>query len=277
MIIQGMFGLGDNVYQRAFLKNINKPVFLETSWPQFYKDIPSVELIKPDVKLRTQRKNVDRMPASIWTNKQRYAMGQSSQRIYYGDKGILEGMRRCFRVNPDLIDLPDFGPSLVDGKYAVIRPVTIRKEWQNEARAPKPEYIAEAMQILRDDGYKLVSVADLEEDKEWMVGQYPSADIEFHKGELMVEQLMSLCAHSQLMVGGVGWIVPVGVAYNIPTWVIGGGHGAFNAPDLVLPKHQKHKVSFVLPEKYCKCRDHFHKCNKVINNHVEKFTRWLRG
>lgn len=277
MRIQGMLGLGDNVYQRAFVKNLQKPVYLETSWPQFYADIPGIEFIRPDTRLRTQNKNVERMPPSVWSNRQKYQMGANSMRIFYGLHGIMEGMRRCFRVEPAVIDLPDFGSSLVEGKYAVIRPVTIRKEWQNEARAPKPEYIAEAMQILRDEGYTLVSVADLEEGKEWMLGDYPSADIEFHKGELVVEQLMALCAHSALMVGGVGWIVPVGVAYNVPTWVIGGGHGAFNAPDLVLPKHQKHKVSFALPEKYCRCREHFHKCNKVINNHAEKLTRWLRG
>jgi len=276
MIIKGMFGLGDNVYQRAFIKNIKRPLFLETSWPQFYADIPEVEFIKPDVKLRTQRKNVDRMPPSVWTHRQRYTMGSVSQQIFYGTSGILDGMRRCFKVQPAPIDLPDFGESLVKGKYALMRPVTIRKEWQNEARAPKPEYIAEAMEILRGKGYTLVSVADLEDDKEWLVGEYPKADIEYHKGELFVEQLMALCAHASVIVGGVGWIVPVGVAYNVPTWVIGGGHGAFNAPPLLLPTHQQHQVHFIIPDKYCRCREHSHKCNKVISNHAQKFTDWLQ-
>jgi hypothetical protein len=275
MIIQGMFGLGDNVYQRAFVKNLQKPVYLETSWPQFYQDITNVHFLKPDVRLRTQLKNVEKVPKSVWTRKQRYSIGYNSLRIFYSSSGILEGMKRCFRVEPAAIDLPDFGASLIDGKYAMIRPVTIRKEWQNEARAPKPEYIAEAMEILRDGGYKIVSVADIEDGKEWLVGEYPKADIEFHHGELSVEQLMALTAGASVVVGGVGWIVPVGVAYNVPTWVIGGGHGTFNHPDLLLPKNQSHQVSFVLPDKYCKCREHAHKCNKVISNHGQKFTQWL--
>ena len=277
MIIQGMLGLGDNVYQRAFVKALPKPVYLQTCWWQFYKDIPGVELIRPSTNLRTQNKNVERSPNHVWTAKQRYSMGYNTQRIYYGTSGILDGMRRCFRVNPEPIDLPDFGAPLVEGKYAMIRPVTIRKEWQNEARAPLPEYIAQAMQILRDEGYQLVSVADLEDGKEWLVGEYPEPDITFHLGELSLERLMALTAGAAVVVGGVGWIVPVGVAYNVPTWVIGGGHGAFNHPDLLLPKNQAHKVSFVLPDKYCRCREHHHKCNKVIKDHGEKFTRWLRG
>ena len=277
MIIQGMLGLGDNVYQRAFIKKIQKPVYLETCWWQFYKDIPGVELIKPTTRLRTQNKNLEKAPESVWTRKQRFAMGYNNQRVFYGTSGILDGMRRSLRVDPATIDLPDFGAPLVEGKYAMIRPVTIRKEWQNEARAPLPEYIAQAMQILRDEGYLLVSVADLEDEKEWLVGEYPDADFVFHKGELSLEQLMALSAGASVIVGGVGWIVPVGVAYNVPTWIIGGGHGAFNAPELLLPKHQPHKVSFILPGKYCRCREHHHKCNKVIKDHEQKFTRWLRG
>lgn len=277
MIIKGMLGLGDNVYQRAFIKKIQKPVYLETCWWQFYQDIPGVELIRPSTRLRTQNKNLEKAPEGVWTKKQRYTMGYASQQVFYASSGIMEGMKRCLRVDPAPIDLPDFGAPLVEGKYAMIRPVTIRKEWQNEARAPLPEYIAQAMQILRDEGYKLVSVADLEDEKEWLVGEYPDADVVFHKGELSLEQLMALSAGAELIVGGVGWIVPVGVAYNVPTWVIGGGHGAFNHPDLLLPKHQKHKVSFVLPDKYCRCREHHHKCNKVIKDHEQKFTSWLRG
>jgi hypothetical protein len=276
MIIKGMFGLGDNVYQRAFVKNLPKPVYLETSWPQFYQDIDGVEFIRPDVRLRTQLKNVERLPPDVWTKKQKYVIGHNTQRIFYGGNGILNGMQSTFRCAPGRIDMPDFGPSIVEGKYAMIRPVTIRKEWQNEARAPLPQYINEAMQILRDEGYTLVSVADIQDDAEWLVGEYIDADIEFHKGELSVEQLMALSANAAVVVGGVGWIVPVGVAYNVPTWVIGGGHGAFNHPDLLLPKNQSHKVAFVLPDKYCRCREHHHKCNKVITDHAKKFTDWLR-
>lgn len=277
MIIQGMLGLGDNVYQRAFIKNLKKPVYLHTCWWQFYQDIPGVELIKPNTRLRTQNKNANKAPEGVWTQKKPHITPYNTHRVFYTGNGILNGMQSCLKIKPDFIDLPDFGEPVVQEKYALIRPVTIRKEWQNEARAPLPIYIAETMEILRNQGYTVVSVADLEDGKEWLIGDYPKADITFHKGELSLEQLMAITAGASLIVGGVGWIVPVGVAYNVPTWIIGGGHGAFNHPDLLLPKHQDHKVSFVLPDKYCRCREHYHKCNKVITNHGEKFTNWLRG
>lgn len=276
MIIQGMFGLGDNVYQRAFVKNLRKPIFLETCWPQIYQDIQGIEFVRPDVRLRTQRKNVNIVHPSVWSKKSRSMMGGNSKRIFYGAQGIFAGMQQCFGVLPATMDLPTYGESLVAGKYAVVRPVTIRSEWQNEARAPLPEYVAECMDILRSNGFKIVSVADLQDGHEWMVGEYQKADIEFHYGELNFEQLMALCQNASVIVGGTGWILPVGIAYDVPTWLIAGGQGGFNHPKLISPPHQNHRAVFAMPETFCMCREKSHNCNKVIKNHAQKFTDWLQ-
>ena len=37
MYIEGMMGLGDNVYQRAFISAIKFPVYIETPWPELYE------------------------------------------------------------------------------------------------------------------------------------------------------------------------------------------------------------------------------------------------
>jgi hypothetical protein len=272
MIIQGMFGLGDNVYQRAFIKSLKKPVYLQTCWWQFYQDIPGVELIRPSTRLRTQNKNLEKAPESVWTRKKILIDSHNSHRVFYGTGGILNGMERCLKVKPEPIDLPDFGDSLVAGKYAMIRPVTIRKEWQNEARAPLPKYIAQAMQVLRDRGHKLVSVADLEDGKEWLVGDYPEADITFHHGELSLEQLMALSAQASVIVGGVGWIVPVAIAYQKKAFIVLGGNGAKNHPESI---GRTENIFYAKPDSFCMCNDPYHKCPKQISDYETKLTRWL--
>ena len=46
MIVRGMKGLGDNIYQRAFVKRLPGPVYLETPWPELYEDLPGVKFVR---------------------------------------------------------------------------------------------------------------------------------------------------------------------------------------------------------------------------------------
>ncbi len=90
-----MKGLGDNIYQRAFVQQIRRPVFLETPWPELYQDMPHVQCVRPSTKLRTQAKNIARQ--SRWA---RPPMGGAQKHIRYGASGIYAGMRHCFRLPP---------------------------------------------------------------------------------------------------------------------------------------------------------------------------------
>ena len=272
--IKSMFGLGDGIYVRAFIKSWcqQQQVLLETPWPELYQDLPNIKFIKPNTKLRTQKKNADSVDASVWAGKY---YGQALQATY-GDKGIMRGLQNSLRIEPSAFDLPDFD-SPISGKYAVIRPATVRTEWSAASRNPKPEYLAECAEKLLSEGYSVISVADLEDDVEWALEPLPKATKRFHKGEFNIKELLGLIQHASVVVGGVGWMTPASIAYKVPSWIIFGGFGAFNAPENLFDKDRMDlsKIGYALPDQFCRCRDGKHNCRKEISNHAEKFAEWL--
>ena len=68
LVIRGMWGLGDNIYQRPFVRAACRRamVYLETPWPELYEDLP-VRFLRADRRLRTQTRNVRRQPVSRWS------------------------------------------------------------------------------------------------------------------------------------------------------------------------------------------------------------------
>ena len=59
---------------------------------------------------------------------------------------IISGLEESFGfpLNPANFDLPPLPPPPItsDKPIVFVRPVTVREEWRNEARNPRPEYIA---------------------------------------------------------------------------------------------------------------------------------------
>lgn len=269
MLIRGMKGLGDNIYQRAFLKGLKYPVWLETPWPELYSDLPLVKVVRPDTRLRTQAKNIRRH--SRWEHAPR---GRSIQ-VAYGTGGIIPGMRNAFRANPAAFDLPDFGPSPVSGRYVVVRPATVRTEWRADTRNPLPEYLASAAAEMRRRGFTVVSVADLQDGQEWALDPLPEADIRWHAGELPVEQLLALVRHAHAVVGGIGWIVPACIALQVPAWIVCGGQGGYNAPELITdPCMDLRRITFAVPDNFCRCTHKQHDCDKGISDYDARFAAW---
>lgn len=270
MIVQGMRGLGDNIYQRAFLSQMTAPLYLETPWPELYQDMPHVLPVRPHTTLRTQSKNIARQES--WHQPLGFSHGP---RIAYSQDGIFPGMRRAFGFEPGPMTLPDF-PSPHAGRYALVRPVTVRSEWRADSRNPLPEYVAEAASELQRQGYQVISVADLEDGAEWAVGALPPADVRYHAGELPVESLLGLLRGASVVVGGIGWIVPAAIAARVPAWIICGGQGGYNAPERITdPAMHLDAIRFAVPDKFCPCIHRNHTCDKRIKNHGPSFARWL--
>lgn len=271
LLINGMKGLGDNIYQRAFVKNLGK-VWLDTPWPELYEGLTNVSFVHSRTTLRTQKKNIARQSSGVFKN----FPGGTVKAIRYGNENIIEGMTKAFGVRCSKLDLPDYGMPPVDGEYAVIRPVTLRKEWMAETRNPLPEYMEQAAEELREAGIKVVSVADLQQGEEWIVGNEPYADAKFHKGELGVRQLLSLIKNASLVVGGVGWIVPACIAYQTPAYIVCGGNGGWNHPNHIT--HQSMNltnIKFELPDNFCMCATKAHDCDKKITGYRDKFRAYL--
>jgi hypothetical protein len=268
MIIHGMRGLGDNLFQRPFIKALPKPVYLDTPWPEIYQDIPGVQFIRPQTTLRTQAKNIARHADWIMPPGR-----QPARHIRYGVEGIIPGMTACFGVAPAEFDLPPLPEMELYCKYVVVRPATVRSEWRADTRNPDPYYITLAAMEAGLRGYRVISIADLQDGQEWAVGDLPPSDVQYHKGELPVEQLLSLVANASAVIGGIGWLVPAALAAKVPAWIICGGQGGYNAPELITPKGQSN-ITFAVPDNFCRCRLKQHNCDKRISDYDAKLTAW---
>lgn len=267
MIIHAMRGLGDSIYSRAFIKQLPGELYIDTPWPVLLADLPNVHFIRPQTTLRTQAKNIARHADWVMPPGR-----QPTRQIRYGAEGIIQGMIASFGVMPGEFDLPPLPPSPIEGKYVVVRPATVRSEWRADTRNPDPEYIWDAAYAAFKRGYKIVSVADLQDGHEWLIGTPPPADFTYHKGELPVEQLLALVKGAAAVIGGIGWIVPACLAAKVPAWIICGGQGGFNAPELICPKQST--ITFAVPDNFCRCRLKAHNCDKRISDYDSKLASW---
>lgn len=283
LFVLGMLGLGDDIFQRAVIRELSaqRSIYLQTSWPQLYEDLP-VRCVKPNTRLRTQAKNAARYPGKWFMPPAHTARA----RISYGHNtiagGIVNAMERCVGLRDAKLfwDLPKRPPldwlgEAAKGKpIALLRPVTIRTEWRNEARNPDPYALREISEALADD-YFILSVADLNLRHEWMVQPEPFSHMQCHAGELSFDELLSAIQQAALMVGGVGWIVPAAVASGVPAFVLLGGMGAHNAPDVLLDRRmQTAHIGWAWPDRFCGCASMRHQCEKGISDAKGQFDRW---
>lgn len=277
IVVQGMRGLGDCIYQRPFVRTLvergTATVYVETPWPELYEDLP-VRFLHASTTLRTQARNVAGQPAGRWSHAPQAPVRRI--RVAYGSAALRAGsivaaMEGCFGVPPAAWDLPAFPRFERDRPVAVVRPVTERREWLNAARGPLPEYVAEvAADLMRD--YHVVSVADVVDGVEWIVGDPPPAHERLHAGELGVRALLGLIQSATVVVGGVGWIVPASIAAGVPAFVINGGQGAHNARDRITdPRMPLDRIAFVEPDRFCRCENMRHACDKRI---ADLSARW---
>jgi ADP-heptose:LPS heptosyltransferase len=283
LLIRGLWGLGDNIYSRPFVRAAAQKydVWLETPWPELYEDL-DIRFVLGKRKLRTQLKNIARQPASRWSR----PPPMRELKIFYGADlarmSIIGAIERRFQFlgiafDPGLFDLPFFeqpGWSAGAGPIAVVRPATVRAEWRNEARNPRPEYLSAIASELMAS-HTVVCIADLAPDEEWLVGELPPAHFHLVRGELNVCDLIALLRAANVVIGGVGWIVPAGLALRTKTFVVLGGHGGHNAPEKITdPRLDLSRIGFAMPENFCQCTNMLHSCNKTLADVMGQFFRW---
>lgn len=281
LVLRGLGGFGDGVYQRPILHAAcerYETVYLETPWPELYRDLP-VRFTRFTFDLRTQQKNVARYEA--WETPPEDGREYKAARIQYnshalrGGDTILQALERCvpFPVEPFRFDLPDLGPSPVQTTrpVAVLRPATVRSEWQVPARNPDARLPAEAAEILRRMGYYVVMLADLEEGREWLVGPEPRADAAFMHGELPPAQICALIQSAALVVAPVGFALPIAMAYRTPCIVLAGGCLKWNGPQAVMDPRIEAPVRWIMPDDPCYCENRDHDCSKAVSDFDERF------
>lgn len=288
LFVRGMLGLGDNIMQRPFIKAAcerEQRVFLQTPWPELYADLPNLFPVRSSTRLRTQAKN-ERAWSGRWHPR---PAGARTATIAYGARDMAEGlsitqaMERCLPLGESAFDqsIPDVGRLPQIDRFgkplAIIRPVTERQEWLNSARNPRPEYIAQIAEALAPT-HHVVCVADLEPGREWLVGPMPVCDQAFMHGQLKAMDILRLMRTADLVVGGVGFIVPAAVALKVPLFCVLGGQGGHNAPERIIdPRSDASRLGWALPANYCRCTEKAHNCDKSIDGVLEQFGAWARS
>ena len=273
LLLEGMRGLGDNLYQRAVVREVVKRrvVYLDTPWPQLFADLP-VRCVAPRTELRTQAKN----PARPYPWHAVPDLVDHQRWSYVNRPGtMLDALAREVGVTSDALDFS--GPPVRQQwrqPYVVVRPVTRRAEWKSASREPRAEYIDRAAQTLRKR-FRVISVADLAPPHEVAVPPLPEADECYHHGELNVESLMALVANAAGVVGGVGWLVPAAVAYQVPMLLVYGGCGFHNGPGRIFDtRMDTSRFIAAMPEDFCPCARAEHECSKSIAHFDRRVARF---
>jgi hypothetical protein len=239
-----MHGLGDNIHQRAIIRALLKrdySIALETSWPCVYHDLagPDLRFIRKPVALRAQLKNGTREAAKFTAPVLPHHGGRAVQ-ITYRTSGVpqtpsgtvLESMFAAAGIQQDYADAdfrlpipPEWtAPAIETTKPIMIyRPLVVRPEWRGSGiRNADPNHYAELVAMVRDSFF-VVSIADLEPNREWIVGPQLIADASFEHGELTFESMAVLVSKAALMFTSNGFPAVLGPAVGVPTISVQGG------------------------------------------------------
>lgn len=277
--IEGMLGLGDNLHQRAIIRQFidTYDIYLETTWPSVYHDFPDIKFIRRNTPLRTQTKNADRendkfhssRPANAETKKVWYRPDQVRA---YGS--VLGAMLISVGANPHRADfsLPipfkwkEKAVELLYSELGITKPIMIyrplieRKEWGGCAsRNPDFDSYHELFNSVRDD-YFVISIADIVPDVEWIVSHPIQADVEFHSGEIEFEKLAAVFAEASLVYCSPGFAAVLGKAVSTPVITIFGGYE--NSKSFTLGDAPYLGIDPINP---CQCFSHNHPCDKRID------------
>ena len=244
-----MGGLGDCLHQRAVLRQLmqRRTVTLMTPWPAMYHDLIAEGLIvvRRGIALRTQMKNEQR-EAAKFTSRHPLTRSVGGTRIAYGGQQVLQTPSKtvlevmCNVTGTDFatadfrLPIPEqwtadldkkLGPLPLDKPIMALRPLVSRTEYRGSTlRNADPASYQELVNLVRDKGdFFVISIADLEEGKEWLVSDI-KADLTLHKGELVFEEMAALFCAADLVFTSSGFGAVLGPAVETPTISIIGGY-----------------------------------------------------
>ena len=260
VFIHSMQGLGDNIMQRAVLKEYlaenDVVVYLNTPYPELYSDL-NIKTVRPESKLRCQSKHMQQA-AFDHDSLPEIAFDQIFRVKYTGwiDRGfsLMEGMAMCLGMDKFFFEL-DLPQKLMHSepvlKAVFVKPPTIRTDWSAPARNCKMDYIQYAMHKIPH----CTVLTDMEKGKEEYDDFRPLCRHYMEKG-LTLQQLVQLVKGAEGFIASPGFFIPLAAALKKPILIIYGGNGAYNQPSN-MPENKK--AVHVVPENQCMCKDPRHK------------------
>jgi hypothetical protein len=242
-----MHGLGDNIHQRAILRQLldrGDDVWLRSSWVAPYHDLVErgLKILRHNAPLRTQAKNRDREAHLFHTGT---CYPDETITVSYPidvvkkTGSVLAAMCQVTGVDYETADFRMPVPAeWEEAAYARVgdawgrmpskpmmfyRPLVVRTEWSNAARNPDFAAYKHLFDCIRDRFF-VVSVADLVPGVEWIEGHEIEPDLAFHHGELDFPALAGLISLSALVYCSPGFSVPLAQAVSTPVACIFGGY-----------------------------------------------------
>jgi len=160
----------------------------------------------------------------------------------------------------------------------VYRPLVLNNLFHCEQRLPDVSAYEALYKSIRDQ-YHVVSVANLGDHGEHIVGPEMPVDIKFHRGELPFEELVGLYAEADLAFTCAGFAPVLAQAVGTRNVIVYGGHEGYRTTNIV-GAHLAQTLP-IEPNNVCECHGgHYtrgpggvglvkpektHECDKTIN------------
>jgi hypothetical protein len=279
LAVSGMLGVGDNLHQRAVLRELMKTndVWLESYYAAMFHDLIAdglkiVPRHKPGrIREATRMPRHAGPPRATLTRKVTYDRHKT-----LAHNSVLaaqfESVGLKAPAKPDFsLPVPEawrmaarrqvLSRNTTGKPVMVYRPIVLNKTWNCPARSP--DWLAyDALFSAIRGRFFVVSVANLKPNDEWIVGPRPDVDLRLERGELDFETMTGLFAEADMVFGNAGFTPILAQAVGTPNIVVYGGNegfeetnacGAHLAPTLAIE-----------PDKPCRCHLRFHDCDKTI-------------
>jgi hypothetical protein len=285
----GMFGIGDNIHQRAVILRLMEhyDVWLETCHVWIYHDMieRGLKLILRTTTLWMHVQNIDterHIHPDVYQPRHKIPPGTRQIRIWYLKPGIdqtgsiIAAMHQAAGLNCDRPDftLPmrqewytprvhDIVRARRDGRPVMIyRPIVLRKEWDSHLRNPDPAHYEELYASIRKEFYT-ISIASLKPSIEWIVGREQDADMKIHDGSLQMWEMAALFASADIVFCNAGMAPVLAQSVRTPVITVYGGRESYRTTQ----RAGEHLVPSlgIDPDHTCDCHSHTHHCNKYIN------------
>ncbi len=304
IVIRGHLGFGDCLHQRAIVREYmdrGEQVVLETFYSAMYHDLRAKGLKIIPIKghpARVREANAEFDSVSIpFAGTQRFKLGYNAETVHRHGSILAAQYARCGLKMPEK---PDFSLPVPDSwreitktiarwqskPIMVYRPLVLNKLFHCDARLPDVDTYAALFESIRDN-YHVVSVCNLGDYGEHIVGPEMPADIKFHKGELAFEELVGLYAEADLAFTCAGFAPVLAQAVGTPVVVVYGGHEGFSTTNSV-GRHLAPTLA-IEPDNVCECHaGHYtrgaggvlvkpektHECPKAIDLCEAKRSLW---
>ena len=294
IVIRGHLGFGDCIHQRAIVRTLHEhgeQVLLETFYWSMYRDLQEQGLLLrpiPGHPPRVRESEVHWDSVSVPFTAPKYKMRYNAATVHQHGS-ILAAQYAC--ANLKMPERPDFSlpvpyswRDMVRERIGVIkkplmvyRPLVLNNLFHCEQRLPSVDAYALLFASIRDR-YHVVSVANLGDYGEHIVGSEMDADTKFHRGELSFEELAGLYAEADLAFTCAGYAPVLAQAVGTRTVIVYGGHEGYRTTNSV-GAHLAPTLA-IEPRDVCECHGgHYsrgpggglvkptrdHECNKEID------------